>query len=837
MVTRIDHKPVVRTCAARVLACGAAMALMFGAVSAASAATHCLNPGSSPSVFSRLLDWQNDSSGTTTTLKLEQGTYYFSVIVDYRLGSTGDLVIEGGYMPGHGCSDAYRSKDASTTTFDGSGANGTFSIAFETNVKVAVLTFANYKSVSGVFLGSVNSPGDLVVDHVIAHDDSLFDLRGGSSLTVKDVLVYSQPTGFAEAIGIATESGAVSATNLTVTDNKSGGLRLGDIVNDNLVEVFNAIVWNNAGIGVFAGYDHPSPDTQPVVYSSIVDSFDAEVAHIFVLPSNTDPLFVDSATHDYHLKIAGNTVSPAVNAGTSAVVNGLPATDIEGNARVIGGAPDMGAYEMNTPYYSTYLVTTTADNGSDASPTVNSLRWALKNARADAQSQLSGPPRKMQVVFDLACPSMLALNTSNPLTAIDYDVTIDATTNPGWSPATGNPAFNATLCVGINGNNLVASAFHVIAGGRATIKGMRFGGFTDAAIRIDDSSGSLIDGNQIGGVATSIFALNHSNHDGVRISGTASGNFVGGFDDISTMNQISDNTDVGVYIDSAPAAGAAPNYVVNNVIGLSSDGQSKFANGNGVYMYNSPNNVVEYNFIGGSTAAGITLSGSATKGTRVQYNALGLAWTGNMDVSNGTYAVLLSAGATNNTIGSDLSGNGGGNTILSDGTGVYVSPSGGTGNRILTNSIQNASGLAIDLDAAGPTANDAFDVDTGPNLVQNYPVVFAAHRTAKYVWIEGSLNSSAYGTFRLDFYWMCCAGASGRGVPDLYLGNGTTGTDGTGLSKHFWVRVPSPALTYPEIALGAISATATDAAGNTSEVGIVGTEDTDLIFRDDFAQH
>lgn len=829
---------------ARCRALAGAIVLAAAAVLAPSAArAYCLNPSSTnPTLKQALTSYHKGSSGTTT-IQLEQGTYPLDVFLWFdTLGDTGNLDVEGGYLPGHGCSESFRSKDASTTKLDG-GMSGAFVFAYNGVGKFAVLEFENFQGNSGISI-AVDSSGDVILDHVISNSNRQVTIVGVGNVIVKDALVYGQPAGVGQpALYVAAEDETVTVTNTTIADNKSGGLMFDQEPGAGgwngyraKVEAFNLIAWHNAGNDVDVQYVDYS--INPKVYASIVGQTTPDVYTYGVL--STDPMFVNpdaGAASDYHVVASGGTVSPAVNGGTSAVLNGLPATDIEGNPRMLAGAPDMGAYEMDTPYYSTYVVTTTADNGSDAAPTANSLRWALKNARADAQSQIAGAPRKMQIAFNVPCPSMLALDTAHPLAAIDFDVTIDATTNPGWFATTGNPAFNGVLCVGINGGGAVANAFHVVSGGRATVRGMRFGGFADAAIRIDDSVGSIVAGNQIGGAGVGAFGLFDSNHDGVRISGAASGNFIGAFDDIGTMNQISDNTDVGVYVDSTPPAGAAPNYVVNNVIGLASDGASAYANGNGVYIYNSPNNVIEYNLIGGSTGAGVTLSGAATQGTRVQYNEIGVPWTGDGDVSNGSYAVLVSAGAANNTIGADPGSPGGGNGIMADGTGVYVSTSGGSGNRVLANTIQTGGGLPIDLGASGATANDGFDVDTGPNQLQNYPVVFAAHRTDKYLWIEGSLDSSVYTTFRLDFYWMCCPDASGRGQASIYLGNGTAGTDGVGLAPHFWVRLPSPALEIPTLSLGAISGTATDAAGNTSEIGIVGAEDSDMIFRDDFAKH
>ena len=58
---------------------------------------------------------------------------------------------------------------------------------------------------------------------------------------------------------------------------------------------------------------------------------------------NTDPLFLSVTNNDFRLQ----GTSPMINAGTTAVPDppGLPSTDYEGNPRVMGPAPDIGAYE------------------------------------------------------------------------------------------------------------------------------------------------------------------------------------------------------------------------------------------------------------------------------------------------------------------------------------------------------------------------------------------------------------------------------------------------------------------------------------------------------------
>ena len=56
--------------------------------------------------------------------------------------------------------------------------------------------------------------------------------------------------------------------------------------------------------------------------------------------NNEDPLFVDPANDDYHL----SEDSPCINAGDNSAPE-LPATDKDGNPRIIDGIVDMGAYE------------------------------------------------------------------------------------------------------------------------------------------------------------------------------------------------------------------------------------------------------------------------------------------------------------------------------------------------------------------------------------------------------------------------------------------------------------------------------------------------------------
>src|SRR5205085_6098036 len=126
------------------------------------------------------------------------------------------------------------------------------------------------------------------------------------------------------------------------------------------------------------------------------------------------------------------------------------------------------------------------------------------------------------------------------------------------------------------------------------------------------------------------------------------------------------------------------------------------------------------------------------------------------------------------------------------------------------NSIFGNAGLGIDLNADGVTANDTGDADTGPNNLQNFPVLTGAIPGATTA-VKGTFNGAASTTFTLDFYANPTGDPTGFGEGQIYLGALTVTTDASGNASYSGVL--SAATTYHQ----AVTATATDAAGNTSE--------------------
>ena len=125
------------------------------------------------------------------------------------------------------------------------------------------------------------------------------------------------------------------------------------------------------------------------------------------------------------------------------------------------------------------------------------------------------------------------------------------------------------------------------------------------------------------------------------------------------------------------------------------------------------------------------------------------------------------------------------------------------------------TGLGINLvggteTGPGVTTNDATDADHGPNELQNYPVLTAAVNGSTTT-IGGTLTSVASKTFTVELFASPTADASLFGEGATLVGTLTVTTNSSGASS----------FSFPPAGLvragQAITATATDSAGNTSE--------------------
>jgi parallel beta-helix repeat protein len=299
---------------------------------------------------------------------------------------------------------------------------------------------------------------------------------------------------------------------------------------------------------------------------------------------------------------------------------------------------------------------------------------------------------------------------------------------------------------------------------------------------LDASPTNLISGNE--GVGIHIIGkcnyincaelLNLSitgNYIGTDISGTkplgniGSGihiNQLGGALDV-TQNIISSNAD-GVVTEGY--ARSASILVSDNLIGCDVSRLLKLGNkGDGIRstlegsLISTGRLSLENNFIVANARYGTTVSGSLT--TELSGNRIGLTITDDGIVTpmgNAKAGVFLGENSRQVTVGSHstlwhalpkwV------NYIAYNGAGIVVT--GGTQNWLAGNFIFNNGDEEqpqIDLGNDGPTNNDTFDEDEGPNDLTNYPYIIYAYATKGELFIYATLpGHSSSSTYDLDFY-------------------------------------------------------------------------------------
>ncbi len=236
------------------------------------------------------------------------------------------------------------------------------------------------------------------------------------------------------------------------------------------------------------------------------------------------------------------------------------------------------------------------------------------------------------------------------------------------------------------------------------------------------------------------------------------------------------------------------NTVVGNYIGTNVTGMSALANtDNGIEIVNgSQSNTIggtttaDQNIISGNSDDGIRIRGGAD-GNIIIGNYIGVDATGTGSLGNSGDGIELDAtGSDDNTIGGTAANEG--NIIaFNSGDGITLSNIGARGNTVLGNSIHSNTGIGIDLNDDGVTANDANDADTGTgaNNLQNFPVlVSAVTNGAGNIVIAGSLDTDGLTQdYRIEFFSNTVAtgeDATMHGEGENYLGFVNVTTDGSG---------------------------------------------------------
>ncbi|MCP5522860.1 MAG: hypothetical protein H7A46_15080 [Verrucomicrobiales bacterium] len=499
----------------------------------------------------------------------------------------------------------------------------------------------------------------------------------------------------------------------------------------------------------------------------------------------------------------------------------------------------------------TYVVTSTADSGP------GTLREALG----------SGSDR---IEFNLPIqPPVQTIRPLTPLPPLD-GVILDGFSQPGSQPNTdAGLADNALRLIRLEGG-LIGPGLTPglqLVGHNNEVRGLVIVGFA-TGVQLTSCRDSIVAGCSIGLDVDGLPTANTG--DGLFLERSVSGdcvrNRIGG-PAPADRNIISGNRR-GIFL----FFGANQNVIQGNLIGTDATGRLPRGNQFQGVMIQSGND----NLIGGSGPGEGNLIGAnwsdlellGDNRTRVQGNHLGTAAAGpaalgaQFDEVVANTSRELTLGGTLPGAGNVI-GNGGrhgvslhgvedsvvlGNWIGSDGglpipnanggirldtchrvmigdaseaganriwmnLGPGVSIASGAENPVRGNSIWGNRGPGIDLDPSGPTPNDPLDADDGPNRLQNHPDLVGANRVAGSIELTGKLHSTPDRTFALDFHWGPDAGGGFEFAGREWFHSLSVRTDAAGDAPFGFLLPGTDVLP----AGGWVTATATDADGNTSE--------------------
>ncbi|MBA8889040.1 hypothetical protein FHW12_003276 [Dokdonella fugitiva] len=718
------------------------------------------------------------------------------IVGDFDLHPRGNLTIEG--MTWHGGLTIYHDEDLDDPSVpDGS--------------EIAIRRSA--------FVGDAEGGGIDV--EWIADDD-------GATVRIVDSVVAGNSLA-TTASGISLyaandESLSFELVNDTIVDNLQGdGVNAQISSSGALLYIDNTIIYGNS-----QGSHHDLVVDSP--FFSLID--DDVGTHSYPSPiippiglTGVDPKL------DAQYRPIESPPSPVINTGSSDVRGGLPSTDLPGRARVIGTAPDRGAFESGVDDSFLQTVTNTNDSGA------GSLRTAITGANAHGSGLIT---------FDIGSgcgPHVITLQS--PLPSVTVPLIVNGYTQAGALVNDLDRGTDAKFCVVLEaGGASVTKGLQIPTGAGDGVslfaKGLAFSGFSEAAIALGSGSGSSIGGNRFGGSASG-HAL-QPNGAGIRVDANAHDTQIGSDDpaDRNIIGGSSDGSGILVFgsLSGSTPVGSHDNQIIGNLIGVDwsggADGHyTSLANGaRGIYLAGHDNEI-SGNFIGANAQAGIYVANGGARGNTIENNAIGFFAEG-IDLGNGAAGVRLDGDAGDAPSANVIRYNAIGYNV---GPGVWIGI--GRQNRTRQNQIFANGGLGIDLDVAGIQANDndgAAPPADYANRGQNYPTLSNALGGGDTGRFTGLLESSL-GDYRIDFYGT----RGGCPVDDNRQAEYFIGTVSVSITKAAIGGNGAASIgaylhskDAPLRAGDGIMATATDGSGDTSELSACIVYQDDVIFANGF---
>ena len=369
------------------------------------------------------------------------------------------------------------------------------------------------------------------------------------------------------------------------------------------------------------------------------------------------------------------------------------------------------------------------------------------------------------------------------------------------------------------------------------VSGNRFDGIS---VEIGASS-NLITGNFVGTDVTGTSAIPNGTP-----AGTATFSGWGilvreGSNNLIENNLASGNAFAGIAVIGFAGDGVTDNVVRGNLAGTDVTGTLPIPNGSvglsstgfGIvlatdFLTTTRNTIggasfADANVVGFNLTAGVALDGTTVRGNVIDHNYIGVTPDG-APIPNGLYGVFfrnLFGGPSGNRVGSlTATSPPSGNVIGYQPIGIALSET-TLDDEVAFNQFVGAPGafLPIDLRLDGPTANDAEDLDDGPNRLQNSPVIESASASGDQLTVTFLVDTTpSNGVFPLTVRFFR---RSVDGGVERYVGLGEVEYAESDAQQSVTATVTLPA-PLPPGEMREIVATATDADGSTGEMSPVG---------------
>ncbi len=239
---------------------------------------------------------------------------------------------------------------------------------------------ANKLSSGSIYAGGlfINNYGEITLISNVINGNTGNQVGGvhissSSNIILNNNIIAKNVESSSSANGGGVCINALSNTTVTLTNNSivsnithqnGGGLYLGCLIEDTISQIYNNIIWGNQGVegtdiyndsDIFAFANAHNNDFHGISgrpFSENINSIDE------------DPLFVSMEYGDFHL--LGS--SPCIDKGTADAPQLFP-TDFEGNERIIGSNPDIGAdeFDPSAPPTTTTITTTSLPSTTTSS--------------------------------------------------------------------------------------------------------------------------------------------------------------------------------------------------------------------------------------------------------------------------------------------------------------------------------------------------------------------------------------------------------------------------------------------------------------------------------------